>query len=246
MMKRHDNLIEIGSLLSTTRLSMIIISSLPSSYRSAIQTIMAAERISAIQGTAGKPKMTPLDLISFFTEEAQHRLIHEERSKEAESALIADRRRQKKCTDNKGKTKPNSNSNDRCENCNKNGHIKVDCWAKGGGKEGQGPRQKKANKSQNLPKAAIVADAKQKSESFFAFTCTSDFTDVAQSLDLPRDQLGACIDSGASSHYCPDRSQFKNYCTISGCEIIAADGRSLKALGIGDIPIDLPNWFWQN
>jgi hypothetical protein len=30
-----------------------------------------------------------------------------------------------------------------CDNCGKKGHKKRDCWAKGGGKEGQGPRQRK-------------------------------------------------------------------------------------------------------
>ena len=90
MMKRHDNLMEMGSSLSTTQLSAIIISSLPSSYHSAIQTITAAERIGVIQGTTANPKMTPWDLISFFTEEAQHHLIHDEHTKEAESALVAD------------------------------------------------------------------------------------------------------------------------------------------------------------
>ena len=29
----------------------------------------------------------------------------------------------------------------RCLNCRKNGHLKDDCYSKGGGKEGQGPRQ---------------------------------------------------------------------------------------------------------
>ena len=57
-MKCHDNLIEMGSSLSTMLLSATIISSLLSSYYSAIQTITAAERIGAIQGTTVKPKMT--------------------------------------------------------------------------------------------------------------------------------------------------------------------------------------------
>ena len=241
MMKHHDNLMEMGSSLSTTQLSTIIISSLPSSYRSVIQTITAAERIGAIQGTAAKPKMTPQDLISFFTEEAQHHLIHDECTKEAESALVADQKRQKKSTDNKGKTKSKLNPNDRCKNCNKNSHLKIDCWAKGGGKEGQGLRQKKVNNTQKLPEAAIVADAEQKDKNIFAFTCTSNLSDVVQSLDLPRNGPGACIDSGVSSHYCTDRSKFKNYCSISGCDVMAADGRSLKALGISDVLIDLPN-----
>ena len=30
-----------------------------------------------------------------------------------------------------------------CTNCNKPGHSKENCWAKGGGKEGQGSKQQK-------------------------------------------------------------------------------------------------------
>ena len=37
----------------------------------------------------------------------------------------------------KGKKK---RSDLKCFNCNKKGHKKVDCWAEGGGKAGQGPR----------------------------------------------------------------------------------------------------------
>jgi len=33
-----------------------------------------------------------------------------------------------------GKKRPR---NVQCENCNKKGHIKAECWAKGGGREGQ-------------------------------------------------------------------------------------------------------------
>ena len=34
-----------------------------------------------------------------------------------------------------------------CSNCGRSGHTIQDCWAKGGGKEGQGPKQKKMDKS---------------------------------------------------------------------------------------------------
>ncbi|KAI3642366.1 hypothetical protein MP228_011921 [Amoeboaphelidium protococcarum] len=35
----------------------------------------------------------------------------------------------------------------KCSNCNKTGHEHANCWAKGGGTEGQGPRNRKADKS---------------------------------------------------------------------------------------------------
>src|ERR1700761_4530966 len=43
-----------------------------------------------------------------------------------------------------------------CYNCHKKGHIKAECWAKGGGKEGQGPRGK--GKSAAANKAADYDD----------------------------------------------------------------------------------------
>jgi hypothetical protein len=43
MTQRHNNLIEMGSVLSDTRYRTIIMHSLPESYRPALQTITAAE-----------------------------------------------------------------------------------------------------------------------------------------------------------------------------------------------------------
>ena len=63
----------------------------------------------------------------------------------------------------------------------------------------------------------------------------------ADAIGTPKNKLEACIDSGASQHYYPDRKKFINYQTISGCEIVTADRSALKALGIGDMPIYLPN-----
>ena len=38
----------------------------------------------------------------------------------------------------------------------------------------------------------------------FAFTCTSDYVNIAESLQVPKSKLGSCIDSGASEVYCPE------------------------------------------
>ena len=45
----------------------------------------------------------------------------------------------------------------------------------------------------------------------FAFTCSSDYADVANGLDIPKSRLGTCMDSGASQNYCPDHMKFTNY-----------------------------------
>ena len=49
-----------------------------------------------------------------------------------------------------------------CYNCHKKGHYKVDCWAEGGGKEGQGPKSK--GKVKGKPKAAVAAVAAKEKE----------------------------------------------------------------------------------
>jgi hypothetical protein len=169
------------------------------------------------------------DLIAFIIEEAQHRVINDDRAKTAESALAA---RTKKPGKPKTKKKGKHQSDVTCDNCKRPGHSQDDCWSKGGGKEGQGPRQKGKAKDT----AVVTVDDDDKD--MFAFTCTSDYAAVAEKLDVPKSKLGTCIDSGASRDYCPDRTKFSNYKTVQR-EITTADGRSLNAVGMGDLHLEL-------
>ena len=166
--------------------------------------ITAAERVHSAQspstpgGTAtAAKKMSPTDLIAFFLEEANHQAI-EEAKHPGETALFAQATRHKQ---SRNRDKPKHGK--LCDNCHGKGHLKPDCWSKGGGKEGQGPRQKAASKKgERKPTevAAIADDA-----DLFAFTCTSDYTNIAQGLNLPTTKLGGgIIDTGTSSHFCPD------------------------------------------
>ena len=109
---------------------------------------------------------------------------------------------------------------------------------KGGGKEGQGPKQKKGKGKKS--KMATVAAVDDDNKELFAFTCMSNFANVAEALQVPKSQLGTCIDSGASQVYSPDSSKFANYKSID-CNITMADGRQLKAVGMGDLEIDMLN-----
>jgi len=164
------------------------------------------------------------DLIAFILEEAQHRVINDERSKTAESALAA---HSKKGGSLKGKEE--TETDEVCENCDRTGHSKADCWSKGGGKEGQGPRQKRKAK-----KNETVVAADDDKEDLLAFTCTSAYVAVAESIDVPKSKLGTCMDSGASQHYCPDRSKFTDYRAVER-EVTTADGRTLITAGMGDL-----------
>jgi len=239
MLQRHENLMKMGSEISDTRFNTLIMSSLPESYRPTLQTITASERANALTG-GSNTKMKSSDLIAFLLEEAQHRAINDERSRGPEQALATQAKWKGK---GKGKAKQaksddkalNADSEITCHNCGKKGHKKLDCWAEGGGKAGQGPRQRKGKKAETATVAATEDDDK-----FFAFTCTSDFANVAEALQVPKSRLGTCIDSGASRVYSPDRSKFTNYKPIDR-GITTADGRQLKATGMGDLEIEMLN-----
>jgi len=202
----------------------------PESYRPTLQTITASERASKLSSNQTNA-MKADDLIAFIIEEAQHRVINDERTKTAESALAA---RTKNGGKSKGKKKDESQSDVICENCSKSGHSKPDCWSKGGGKEGQGPRQKNKGKKNET----VVVAADDDKEDLFAFTCTSAYVALAESIDVPKSKLGTCMDSGASRHYCPDKSKFTDYKAVER-EITTADGRTLTTAGMGDLHVEL-------
>jgi len=131
-----------------------------------------------------------------------------------------------------------SDSDVTCGNCKKKtGHVEADFYAKGGGKEGQAPWQKKkAKKTETVAVAAVNYD----NDELFAFTCTSDYADVAATLQLPKSKLGTCVDSGMSRDYSPDCLKFSNYRAVNQ-DITTADGRVIKAIGMGDLHLELLN-----
>ena len=105
-----------------------------------------------------------------------------------------------------------------------------------------GPKEvaKKGKNKSKMAEESVVVAATNEKEELFAFTCTSDYATVAEKLQVPKSKLGTCIDSGASRDYCPDRSKFSNYRLIDQ-SITTADGQTVKAIGMGDMHIDLPN-----
>ena len=87
---------------------------------------------------------------------------------------------------------------------------------------------------------STVAVENDEENDLFAFTCSSDYADVADTSKLPKSKFGTCVDSGASTNYSPDCSKFSNYREIEK-DITTADGRTLKAVRMGDLHLELPN-----
>ena len=73
----------------------------------------------------------------------------------------------------------------------------------------------------------------------YAFTSTAVVSRMKQTL--PSKNHGAIIDSGASSHFCPDRTKFMNFVSIEPQEIHMANGLITSTTGKGDVELNLPN-----
>ena len=187
MMEHHNNLIKMGSTISDTCYNTIVMSSLPESYHLTLQTITAAECASVVLGTSSLKKMKADDLIAFIIEEAQHCIINDEQTKMAKSALTALSKKPKagKQHSCRGKEKSVPDAA-KCENCKGSGHDKANCWAKGGGKEGQGPRSQRGKMEEKRPEMAAIADTRHDADDLFVFTCTSDYANVANVLNVPK------------------------------------------------------------
>jgi hypothetical protein len=102
----------------------IVIGSLPPSYDPYVSALNAT---SSVLGTF----LSSDDLMQTITDEYDRRTLGRTSKKEENVAFYS--------SDDGGKGKKRK-SDLKCFNCNKKGHKKVDCWAEGGGKAGQGPR----------------------------------------------------------------------------------------------------------
>ena len=85
-----------------------------------------------------------------------------------------------------------------------------------------------------------MAAVDDSNKELFMFTCTLDFTNIAEALHVPKSRLGTCVNSGASRVYSSDSTKFTNYKSIDH-SITTFDRRQLKAAGMGDLEIYLLN-----
>jgi len=127
----------------------------------------------------------------------------------------------------------------KCFNCKKRGHVITDCWAKGGGKEGQGPKKcggrgRGRGARQSGASGDAAAATKQGGsgtadiEAWAAITEAGEDDDDAAPLipAMAADEVAHAetelYDSGASRHMTPYRERFVTYREIPACPITAA------------------------
>ena len=147
----REDLASMGGSISDEDFTLIILGSIPQSYDSYIAAITATS--SLLDKT-----LSPTNLIDAIRDEADRRTIKNPKSKkkdEQDAAYVAGQSSGKGKKD--GDDLKKSKKNVRCYNCKKMGHIAKNCWAKGGGAEGSGPKGKGKDKGKEV---AANADEK--------------------------------------------------------------------------------------
>jgi gag-polypeptide of LTR copia-type len=125
-------------------------------------------------------------------------------------------------------------------NCMKKGHTMEKCWAKGGGMEGKGPRNKrrldKGTRSNDPVTEVKLSDTDLTSEATAWVALQSNHS----ALHLAATDW--TVDSGATTHISPFRDLFATYHQFQyPRDIGTADHGTFKAYGIGNIWISVKN-----
>ena len=122
-----------------------------------------------------------------------------------------------------------------CYNCHKKGHMSNNCWSKGSGKEGQGPRMKmKAGWSHGRRKdcanqAQANGDLKDSAYQIQdSVNTTSQF-----STSLTWDDWLA--DSATTSHISNERRTFIDFTPLASLSITGVGDQSIQSLGWGTV-----------
>jgi hypothetical protein len=138
----HKQLTAMGKSVLDNEFVSILMGLLLSSYAPTLSGIAAAAEISTMTPTEATVTKLALD-------EYDRHTLGNDKSQDQAFAVDA-RKKGKKC-------------DVECFNCHKRGHMRADCWAKGGGKEGQGPKKNQSSK-EGGKKTDAAAGAEQKEE----------------------------------------------------------------------------------
>ena len=155
-----EDMASMRELITENNFYSIIMGSLPPFYDPYISTVNATSSVLGMTISAN-------DLMLTLTEEYEHCTLKTKGGKKDNNATFYSNNARK---DQKGES--NLKKNMKCHNCGKKGHYKADCWAEGGGKEGQGLKQKGKEKDKGKDKgkekekdSALTAQEKKEEKS---------------------------------------------------------------------------------
>jgi transposase InsO family protein len=196
-----------GNLVSDEDFVMILLTSLPESWDNYTTSLFGS--------SGNKPTIKSHELVAVLLEEDRRRKARSGES--SGTALHAHAKARGKFGDD------NPNKDKECFNCRKKGHVKGDCWAKGGGKEGQGPKGRKGSKKGN--KANQAAEEVN--------TNLNDCAYMASPFNHSREitKYDWLLDSGTTSHICTIRDAFTEFRTVDETLNGVGEGTPVKGRG---------------
>jgi hypothetical protein len=221
-----EQLASMGKVISNEDYADIIVASLPSSYDSDIASISNSTKLSS------KPLTADLLQDLILDEYMRCELKKLPTASTKDEAFAAKAPKPKK----------------QCSNCNKCGHVKADCWAKGGSKEGQGLKR---NSNKGKETAAITEEKELEAWAMIVGEediAKEDYIKVIIAAGSSLAQLervhGTTIElynSGASRHVFPSHNHFMTYQSIPPIPIRGANGSVFYAVGTGNLRIEVPD-----
>jgi transposase InsO family protein len=199
--------------VTDTQYCLILLKALPPSYEVVATTILASGAPSSLSHS---------DIIA--------RILNEEGRRSGSSAALNAARAPIKSD---GKKKKRDHSGLTCHYCNKKGHIKPDCRKKkkdeaSGSKKEEGTSGSKAANSHVLiPTTASIEEVND---------------DLTAALYTANAKPRWMMDSGATHHITPCRSDFKDYSLINGT-IRLGDKSTVNQIGVGTVVFKSPQGF---
>jgi hypothetical protein len=172
----HNQLTLLGQTITDCDYLDTLLASIPRSFEGSISSLNGASFLT-------KTKITADSFRAFLLDEYEHRVLMEKEDAKAGKKEGKDGKDEAFATDST-KKKDKDKRKVECHNCHKKGHIKADCWAKGGGKEGQGLQQQggasdsaasaSAAKDKDAIEAWVVIDGTDSEESWVVIEEVSD------------------------------------------------------------------------
>jgi hypothetical protein len=121
-------------------------------------------------------------------------------------------------------------SDKECYNCHKKGHMVKDCWSKGGGKEGQGPKSRQRGKG---------GPGNRNRTNQATNDINGSLSDVAYMTNtLTISAYDWLLDSATTSHICNDWSAFVDYIKLKKATVQGLGEVPAQAKGHGTIVLE--------
>jgi hypothetical protein len=217
MRKMQEELHLMGSKVSDEDFAMILVSSLPESW----DLFTSAYLSTKSDGSS----FTSHELVAILIEEDRRR-----RERTGDPRDVAMQARQQNWQTQNSSSR-NNDSQIECHNCHKKGHMARDCWSKGGGKEGQGPgNRKRGGKFRNSQNRS-----NQSTETTDINIGLSDVAYMANTNTFSNyDWL---LDSGTTTHICKNRNEISNYTALANTTISGLSKTKAIAEGRGTVTL---------